>query len=164
MHDERLLRRTIGLIIEVRKKALYKQMIAKYLNIPRYVLHDIYLGYDDKWIAQLNRLDWKLIILTVNPGSFSPETQRMFSERNFGEKNPYLVPRDEERMKTQKTIVATSNGNNEPIIVIKRTDGYQLEEGWHRTMNILLQGKNGDEPKMWDLDKIKALVGSFKKL
>ena len=161
--NESLLRSTVRATLhEIKMKGLYKQVLLKYPNVPEYVIHDMWRGDDEKFFAQMNRLDWKLKIIEVNPGDFCSETQQQLNDRKFGSENPYQVPDDEKRMLRQKELV-TPTGNNEPIIVIKRTDGYRLYEGWHRTMNALLIGKNSGTPEQWNRVKIKAWVGSSRK-
>ncbi len=149
---------------EVRVKGMYKQLLRKYPNVPEYVMHDFYRSSDDQWFAKLNRLDWKLQVISVNPSDFSLDTQRNFEKRQFGAVNPDRVPRDEERMQVQKReLEGKPQGENEPVILIKRVNGYELFEGFHRTMNLLLRGKNDGPTETWDRVKIKAWVGSSRK-
>ena len=138
-------------------------MLAKYPNIPAYVMHDIFTGQDEKFFQLFNRLVWKLQVVEVNPSDFSDSTRERFSLRDFGTKNPDQVPDDEERMKIQHKLASEDvPGRNEPVILIQPVDGYELWEGWHRTMSILRLGNNGLPPEDWDLVKIKAWVGSRK--
>jgi len=158
-----LLREAISLIIEMRWKGLYKELRRKYPNIPEYVLHDFYrtgMGEHPLYKA-FDRLNWHQQVIIVNLSDFAPDTRRRILERQFGAINPYEVHNDEERMARHKEL-AVSTGKNEPIIVIKRVDGYELYEGWHRTMNILQLGKNGSPPEQWEKVKINAWVGSGK--
>jgi len=107
---------------------------------------------------------WKLQILNVNPEDFDERTLNAFSERDFGNVNTYQVPDDEERTQTQRDI-AKGDGTNEPVIVEKKPDGkYELIEGWHRTMSILLLGDNGEDLKNWGKVKIRAFVRDLSKL
>lgn len=108
------------------------------------------------WIDFLES-DWKLKILNVNPEDFNEKTINAFLERDFGNINSYLVPDDLERTKIQKRL-AKNDGMNEPIIVIKKNGKYEVIEGWHRTMAILLLGDNGEDMKNWDKVKIRAFV------
>lgn len=79
----------------------------------------------------------------------------------MGGVDAYMVPDDEERMITQKKMVK-GDGKNQPIIVIydDKTKKYQLIEGWHRTMNLLKMGDNGEDLKNWKKVKIRAYVNS----
>ena len=162
MMDRDLLSECITEILrEMRWRGLYRSLRQKYPNIPEYVFHDVYrVGMDEIPLYKaFNRLQWRLQVITVNLGDFSPDTRRRIMERQFGSSNPYQVPRDEERMATQKKL-ATGTGENEPIIVVKRVDGYELHEGWHRTMNLLKVGMNDGPPETWNKVRIKAWVGS----
>lgn len=163
-------------------KKMYDRLKKYYSSTPEYVLKDIFFNnvavnamedinknyYGDP-ILFLARFDggywdrflkgsWKLEILNINPEDFDDKTVNGFIERDFGNVDAYLVPNDEERMETQKRM-ATSNGMNEPIIVERNRIGkYELIEGWHRAMSILLLGNNGEDLKNWDKVKIRAFV------
>lgn len=163
-------------------KKMYDRLRKYYSSTPEYVLKDIFFNnvavnamedinknyYGDP-ILFLARFDggywdrflkgpWKLEILNINPEDFDDKTVNGFIERDFGNVDAYLVPNDEERMETQKRM-ATSNGMNEPIIVERNRIGkYELIEGWHRAMSILLLGNNGEDLKNWDKVKIRAFV------
>jgi hypothetical protein len=163
-------------------KKMYDRLRKYYSSTPEYVLKDIFFNnvavnamedinknyYGDP-ILFLARFDggywdrflkgpWKLEILNVSPEDFDDRTVNGFIERDFGNVDAYLVPNDEERMETQKRM-ATSNGMNEPIIVERNRIGkYELIEGWHRAMSILLLGNNGEDLKNWDKVKIRAFV------
>jgi len=155
------LHEAIRLLVELRHKSLFRQLKQKYANLPFYVLHDLFRGADEKFFGQLNRLDWKLQVIDVNPASFYPDTLQRFKERGFGNIIHQDVPKDAERTELQKKLVQQRpQGTNEPIIVVKRVNGYALWEGWHRTMNMLMLGDNGGPPEGWTPVKINAWVGS----
>jgi hypothetical protein len=161
---------------------MYDRLKKYYGSTPEYVLKDIFFNniavnsmedinknyYGDP-ILFLARFDggywdrflkgpWKLEVLNVNPEDFDNSTVNAFIERDFGNVDAYLVPNDEERMQTQKRM-ASSTGMNEPIIVGRnRTGKYELIEGWHRAMSILLLGNNGEDLKNWNRVKIRAFV------
>ena len=163
-------------------KKMYDRLRKYYSSTPEYVLKDIFFNnvavnamedinknyYGDP-ILFLARFDggywdrflkgpWKLEILTVNPEDFDDRTVNAFIERDFGNVDAYLVPNDEERMQTQKSM-AKSTGMNEPIIVERNRIGkYELIECWHRAMSILLLGNNGEDLKNWDKVKIRSFV------
>jgi hypothetical protein len=168
-------------------KNMYDKLRRYYSSTPEYVLKDIFnnnllpnsmedikKNYYGDPILYLSRFDggywdrflkgpWKLEVLSVNPEDFDDNTVNAFLERDFGNIDSYLVPNDEERMKTQKRL-AKSSGMNEPIIVVRNPKGkYELIEGWHRTMSILLLGDNGEDLKNWDKVKIRAFVKDTKK-
>ena len=163
-------------------KKLYDRLKKYYSSTPEYVLKDIFYNnlvpnamedinknyYGDP-VLFLARFDggywdrflkgpWKLEVLTVNPEDFDDRTVNAFLERYFGNIDSYLVPKDEERTETQRRL-AKSTGMNEPVIVDRKPNGkYELIEGWHRTMSILLLGNNGEDLKNWDKVKIRAFV------
>ena len=163
-------------------KKMYDRLRKYYSSTPEYVLKDIFFNnvavnamedinknyYGDP-ILFLSRFDggywdrflkgpWKLEILNVSPEDFTDRTVNGFIDRDFGNVDAYLVPNDEERMKNQKRI-STSTGMNEPIIVERnRTGKYELIEGWHRAMSILLLGNNGEDLKNWGKVKIRSFV------
>ncbi len=163
-------------------KKMYERLKKYYNNTPEYILKDIFFNnialnaiddinknyYGDPLLF-LARFDggywdnflrgyWKLEILNVNPEDFDDRTVNAFIERDFGNIDAYLVPNDEERMVTQKRL-AKPTGMNEPIIVERNRNGkYELIEGWHRTMSILLLGNNGEDLKNWNKVKIRAFV------
>ena len=168
-------------------KNMYDKLRRYYSSTPEYVLKDIFnnnllpnsmedikKNYYGDPILYLSRFDggywdrflkgpWKLEVLTVNPEDFDDNTVNAFLERDFGSVDSYQVPNDEERMKTQKRL-AKSSGMNEPIIVVRNPKGkYELIEGWHRTMSILVLGDNGEDLKNWDKVKIRAFVQDTKK-
>lgn len=93
---------------------------------------------------------WNLETRTVTINSFDDETQRRMHKREFGNKNPYNVPDDAERMEWQRK--NCKPGINEPVVVTEHIDGrLDLHEGWHRTM-ALLTIRTPEDPvdiRMW---------------
>jgi hypothetical protein len=158
-------------------KKMYDKLRTYYNSTPEYVLKDYYFNnivgefesiqkdyYGDPILATRGYWDeylkgpWKLEILNVNPEDFDDRTVKAFLERDFGNVDTYLVPNDIERTDIQRKI-AKSTGMNEPVIVERKPNGkYELIEGWHRTMSILLLGDNGEDLKNWDKVKIRAFV------
>jgi hypothetical protein len=161
------------LLYEMRTKGLYKSLRTEHGNIPDYVFNEFYKSFHSNFLSKisadtlyakrvfdkLNKRTWTLERLRLSPKNFNKRTQDLFAEREFGAVNPYGVPRDAERMAIQKTRVF-GDGNNEPIIIFRNSNGYDLSEGWHRTMNLLLLGKNSENMLTWDPVLIKAWVGS----
>lgn len=163
-------------------KKLYDRLKKYYSTTPEYVLKDIFYNnlvpnamedinknyygdpvlflarFDGGYWDRFLRGPWNLEILNVNPEDFDDSTVNAFLERDFGNVDAYLVPKDEERTSTQRRL-AKSTGMNEPVIVERKPNGkYELIEGWHRTMSILLLGNNGEDLKNWDKVKIRAFV------
>ena len=164
-------------------KKMYERLRKAFPMTPEYVLKDFFYNnvvnefetiekeyYGDPLLltrgywGEYLRGPWKLEILNVNPEDFDDRTVNAFLERDFGNLNTYQVPDDEERTKTQRDI-AKGDGTNEPVIVEKKPNGkYELIEGWHRTMSILLLGDNDEDLKNWDKIPIKAFVRDLSKL
>ena len=158
-------------------KDMYERLRKAYPTTPEYVLKDYFYNnivnefetiekeyYGDPLLATRGYWDkflkgpWKLEILNVNPEDFDNKTVNAFLQRDFGNIDAYQVPHDAERTQTQRDI-AKGDGTNEPVIVEKKPDGkYELFEGWHRTMSILLLGYNREDLKNWDKVKIRAFV------
>ena len=61
----------------------------------------------------------------------------MLVSREGGSANPYQVPRDAERHAQQLKMIQQNGVSEEPIIVAKLNNGYDLIEGWHRTIQHL---------------------------
>ena len=149
------------ILLEFGDDLLYQQLRAKYSNLPEYILRDMYRGSDEKFFSQLNRLQWRLEVIEVNPADFAPETRNKLANRAYGDINFYNIPDDERRTQFQRKLAATLPiGENEPIILVRGVDGYRLWEGWHRVMSLLRLGSNDGPPEEWAKIKIKAWVGS----
>ena len=85
--------------------------------------------------AEFAKYRWSLELLNVSLQDFNPDTQRRILERQFGDVEFAGTDRDLERMDIQRRAAdASSPGDNEPIIVRLMPDGWELVEGWHRTM------------------------------
>lgn len=144
----------------MRARSQYRELLRKYPNVPRYILHDMYRGRDEDWFHGFNRLTWKKHVIEVNINDFSPNTQKKFLNRKFGEVNPQKVYNDKQRMHVQHEITKSIiPGHNEPVILVKRVDGYELWEGFHRAMSLLKLGENGHDSILWNRVKINAWVG-----
>lgn len=97
----------------------------------------------------------KPIDLNLTPLDFDERTQNIFLTRRFGFRPEPMIRQDNQRMGTQLGLLSQRGPNNEPIIVVKRGNKYELLEGWHRAMNYLLYPPNpniGAPP-----DQIEAL-------
>ena len=92
---------------------------------------------------------WRLETLPITLDIFNPETQKRLKERAGGSKNPYGVPRDTERHAIQAAIIQTQGVRTEPIIVVRRSDGFELVEGWHRTIQHLQAYPDGYTGPAW---------------
>jgi hypothetical protein len=65
-----------------------------------------------------------------------PEVVAKLNARAGGKQHPdFETPRDAERHATQAQLAQQQGGvRKEPVIIVKRPDGYDLIEGWHRTI------------------------------
>jgi hypothetical protein len=92
---------------------------------------------------------WRLERLPITSDIFTPETQQRLGARAGGSKNPMGVPRDAERHATQAAMLQKQGISGEPIIVIKQDNGYELVEGWHRTIQNLQAHPAGYTGPAW---------------
>ena len=131
----------------------YKQQLP---NWPDYVIKDFIFvklkSVDDmnskkEWIDDLKKtyptIKWKLEKLNLTFDSFDKDTKEIMKQRDMGKSNPHQVPKDTERHQTQASLLQRRGISKEPIIVIKTPDGYDLWEGWHRTLQYLKQFPEG---------------------
>lgn len=82
----------------------------------------------------------------VTPADFDPDTQWRFTDRRFGMREEKQIRNDAARMSKQKELMGQrGEGQNEPVVVLMTMKGFKLLEGWHRTMNYLLQGAPPDQ-------------------
>jgi hypothetical protein len=67
---------------------------------------------------------------------FDPKTKQLLIGRAGGSSDLGMgVPKDKERHATQAALAQQQGGvRREPVILVKRPDGYDLLEGWHRTI------------------------------
>ena len=166
---------------ERRDKDLYAIMRPVFDSTPEYVFKELYYAHggffktefqnlldsgmdeDDieiefeEWID----LNWKKKIITVNISDFTEETQNAMIVRQMGNAELSHVPGDVERTETQRKLIGKyGEGKNEPVILLKKKDGYELMEGWHRTMSVMCIGSDGtDNYKKWDKVKLNAWIG-----
>lgn len=95
---------------------------------------------------------WRLETLDLGYHSFDAHTQKLITLRatRSGGAEHLMVPRDDERHQTQAELIKQrGQASQEPIIVIARKDGYELLEGWHRTVQNAKAFPNGWRGKAW---------------
>jgi hypothetical protein len=92
---------------------------------------------------------WRLEQLPITVDIFTPGTQEQIRKREGGSKNPFQVPRDTERHATQAAIIKKQGVSGEPVIMLKKPDGYDLVEGWHRTIQNLQAHPEGYTGPAW---------------
>jgi hypothetical protein len=93
--------------------------------------------------------DWRLETFDITLDIFTPKTQELIRKREGGSKNPLGVPRDTERHAAQAAMIQQKGVSKEPIIVFKTPQGYDLVEGWHRTIQNLQAYPTGYRGPAW---------------
>lgn len=166
-------------INETRNKDIYSLMRHFFDKTPEYVFRELYYAHNgffkNEFIDLINKnvddeeiedtfsewidLKWKKHIIEVNINDFNKKSQIFMKDRKMGMLNLIDIPNDTERNKLHRDL-ATNNGKNEPVIVTKTSEGYELLEGWHRTMSILSLGSDGTENyENWNKVKLNAWIG-----
>lgn len=95
------------------------------------------------------KVKWRLEKLPITLDIFTPKTQRMIKSREGGSSNPFKVPKDAERHAQQLKMIQQHGVRTEPIIVAKLSNGYDLIEGWHRTIQHLKAFPEGYTGPAW---------------
>jgi hypothetical protein len=167
---------------ELRDKSIYKQMRPMFDNTPEYVFRELFYAnkgfFKSTFISMLNagediddiedtflewiELKWSKKIINVNIKDFTRNTQNEMKSRGMGSVHLSDVPSDSERTDIQKNIAKSiPQGKNEPVILIKSKSGYELIEGWHRTMSILSLGSDGSSNyDKWSKVKLNAWIAT----
>ena len=144
------------------RNSLFAFVKQQFPTWPDYVLKD-FLYPQAKGIRDQDELDdflkrnkqdfgnckWTLTKLPITFDIFTPKTQRMLASREGGSSNPFQVPRDAERHAQQLKMIQQTGVSAEPIIVAKLPNGYDLIEGWHRTIQHLQVYPNGYTAPAW---------------
>jgi len=92
---------------------------------------------------------WRLERLLITIDIFTPATQQQIRKREGGSKNPNQVPRDAERHAAQAVKIQQQGVSGEPVIMLKKPNGYDLVEGWHRTIQNLQAYPEGYTGPAW---------------
>lgn len=80
---------------------------------------------------------WQLIPnMKFTMDMFDPKTKQLLIGRAGGSSDLGMgIPRDKERHATQASLAQQQGGvRKEPVLLIKSANGYELLEGWHRTI------------------------------
>jgi hypothetical protein len=144
------------------RNALYDFVKSKFPTWPEYVLKDFLYAqakgirdkeelkdFLDRNQKDYGQVKWRLEKLAITVDIFTPKTQRMIQQREGGSSNPLKVPRDVERHELQAKIIQQKGVSPEPIIVAKLNNGYDLIEGWHRTIQHLKAYPEGYTGPAW---------------
>jgi hypothetical protein len=89
---------------------------------------------------------WQLVPnMQFTMDMFEPMTTKRLIGRAGGHSDMGLnVPRDKERHATQAALAQQQGGvRKEPVLLIKTANGYELLEGWHRTIQHFASYPNG---------------------
>jgi len=105
------------------------------------ILADTGLSADTKWQLVPN--------MKFTMDMWEPKTLKRLQARAGGSSHStdpevHIPARDAERHATQAALAQQQGGvRKEPVIIIKRPNGYELMEGWHRTIQHFKQYPNG---------------------
>jgi len=92
---------------------------------------------------------WNLVKFNFKFGIWEPQTEEKLRERIGGPAVDY-VPNDEQRHQTQARLAAQQGGiRSEPVIIIETPQGYDLVEGWHRTIQHFKMYPDGYVGPAW---------------
>jgi len=139
---------------------------------------------DPKVLKELNDLNVKYEpakVLTLTKDSFTDSTQKRLGDR-ITQQDIVGFPHDKKRHDAQREILEKSDGiNPKPVMLIELNGKYELQEGWHRTTQVILYNmkrksnsfklnayvghpppKEGPESTSTKIKKY--LIGAFKKL
>jgi len=143
-------------ILNEKRSASVMQYLNSILpNMPEYVLKDlVYTNYKNdlksakELIPEYGKLKWSKETLTITIDVFDSFTRKKLASRAGGLANPDQVPNDTERHATQQKLIQ-AEPSQEPIIVLEGLDGYELLEGWHRTIQSLQKWPEGYKQVTW---------------
>lgn len=119
-------------------------------NTPEYVIKDfIFKNYqhapdqiEDEIVEWINSLNWTKQTITVTPSIFDSFTQQRIQQ--------LLKSGNDDRFQYQrKQIASTGKPSNEPIILTVDDGKYELQEGWHRTVESIREWPNGYKQVAW---------------
>lgn len=106
-----------------------------------------------KWVLEKYPVrQWRLETLDLGYHSFDAHSQKLITLRatKSGGAEHLMVPRDDERHQAQSELIKQrGQANQEPIIVIARKNGYELIEGWHRTVQNTKAFPDGWRGQAW---------------
>jgi len=89
---------------------------------------------------------WQLVPdMKFTLAMFDPMTKQRLIGRAGGTSDLGMgIPRDKERHATQAALAQQQGGvRKEPVLLIKTSRGYELLEGWHRTIQHFARYPNG---------------------
>ena len=148
----------INQIIPEARDKMYQYIKSIVPTWPDYVVKDwLYQGFGRynenpkrRLLTMLNQegvnrnTQWQLIPnIKITMDMFTSRTKSNLIDR-ANDKNKSWVPRDSDRHATQSRLIQHQGGiSKEPIILLKTSQGYELIEGWHRTIQHFAQYPDG---------------------
>jgi len=136
-------------------------------NWPQYVVRDwLYQSFSRKEFTVRSDIDgtvdellgmfgvdadtqWRLVQFNFKMGIWEPQTEQKLRER-MGTSAVSWVPNDEKRHQTQAKLASQEGGiRREPVIIIDTPQGYDLVEGWHRTIQHFKMNPDGYKGPAW---------------
>jgi hypothetical protein len=95
---------------------------------------------------------WQLIPdMKFTMDMFDPKTKQLLIGRAGGSSDLGMgIPKDKERHATQAALAQQQGGvRKEPVLLIKSANGYELLEGWHRTIQHFARYPEGYTGPAW---------------
>ena len=128
---------------------LYRGLTAKEHNPPEHPKEVVDRSLAGEGMSA--QTQWKLIPnFEFKMEKLHPDTQRRINIRAGGSANPMNVPKDAERHATQAALAQQQGGvRKEPVIGKMTPQGFELIEGWHRTIQHFAQFPNGYRGPAW---------------
>ena len=128
---------------------LYRGLTAKEHNPPEHPKEVVDRSLAGEGMSA--QTQWKLIPnFEFKIEKLHPDTQRRINIRAGGSANPMNVPKDAERHATQAALAQQQGGvRKEPVIGKMTPQGFELIEGWHRTIQHFKQFPNGYTGPAW---------------
>jgi len=92
---------------------------------------------------------WRLQTISFTMAMWEPNTKARLASRIGGVPHPD-IPRDADRHATQASLAQQQGGvRDEPVIMVKTKQGWELIEGWHRTIQHFATYPNGYRGPAW---------------
>lgn len=109
-------------------KETFKELLDK--GVSNLDIDNVFLEWSD--------VSWNKEIIEVTINDFTQDTQLELNNRGLGSVHLDTVPEDYKRTLIQRELAdKVISGSNEPVILLETKQGYNLLEGWHRTMSYL---------------------------
>lgn len=110
------------------------------------------LGWVRELRQQVRPNSWRQVQkMPLTFDMLNPKTRYfMKTKRQFGDRNPFMIPRDSERLEQAMELVKSKGMENlPPVIMLQHANGLELSEGWHRTMAAFRLHPEGFRINAW---------------